>query len=156
MVSPLQPRNLTPQPWRNSLQPCKGQQELGRSALRHRSFTCLQRTMRPSEADRACRCLHRPSIDKRALARHSSFPHVPLVPARRAYSSAPGTWRRVTMPAPLPASQRTMPPRGTPAAPGAPHHLCAEGLRVLDLAELAPSCRTLGARSSWKYVCPVL
>lgn len=90
MVSPLQPRNLPPQPWRNSLQPCKGQQELGRSALRHRSFTCLQRTMRPSEADRACRCLHRPSIDKRALARHSSFPHIPLVPARRAYSSAPG------------------------------------------------------------------
>lgn len=50
--------------------------------------------------------------------------------------------------APLPVSQMTMPPRGTPAAPGAPHHLCAEGSRVLDLTELEPSCRTLGSWSS--------
>lgn len=46
VVSPLQTR-------RNSSQSCKGQQELGTSALRHGSFPHLQGTGQPGQSDGA-------------------------------------------------------------------------------------------------------
>lgn len=50
-----------------------------------------------------------------------------------------------------PAPQKPLCPTAVPVNPTA-IHLHAGGLRLLELAGLAPPCRALGACSSWNYI----
>lgn len=148
----LQPRSLPPQLCRNSSQPCRAQQEFGRSALRLRE---LYMSTVHHATERVRWGLLLSSLAFYRQTGHGSFPHVPLVPACRSFSSALGIWRKVTMPACAPACTPNdhAAPQHT-SSPWASHHLHAGGLRLLELYGLALPCGALGTCSPWRYIVP--
>lgn len=137
MVSPLQPRSLTSQPWRNSLQPCKRGQEL------ERFCTQVQELYRSAAHNVIQRVRLALLLSSSTFYRPTGTCRAQLISLR---TFGPSTLCLFLCPRHLEESDydSLCPAVGSTSActsndhqhagsPHAAHHLCSGGLRLLEL-----------------------